>query len=87
METIAGPRGLADDWLELKDERVRVLTQHSGVQIGTDDMGRPLIFETIVVGGRDDLWVRRYATEGEARTGHAIVLAIYSAGHTLRGLL
>jgi hypothetical protein len=87
MAIIASPRGLADDWLELDHARVRVLTQHSGVEIGSDDMGRPLIFETVVVGGHDDLWVRRYATESEARAGHAIVLAIYGAGHTLRGLL
>lgn len=85
MALIVSPTGLADDWLERDHRRrVRVLTQHTGAQIGVDDMGRPLVYETVVVDD-DDVWVRRYATEPEARAGHAIVLAIYGAGYSLGG--
>jgi hypothetical protein len=37
--------------------------------------GPPLIFETMIFGGRFDLEAHRYATEAQAREGHAEVLA------------
>ncbi|HUR17366.1 MAG TPA: hypothetical protein VMZ51_00325 [Acidimicrobiales bacterium] len=36
---------------------------------------RPVLFETVVFGGRMDQYSRRYTTEAEARKGHAKVLA------------
>lgn len=35
----------------------------------------PVLFETVVFGGRMDQYSRRYGTEEEARAGHARVLA------------
>lgn len=85
MAQLATNRRVADDWLELDSERVRVVTTYVGIEHGRDEQDRPLIFETVVMGGPDDHWVRRYASESEAKAGHALVLVVYSTGHTLRG--
>jgi hypothetical protein len=44
----------------------------STVWLGMDHgfMGPPLIFETVVFGGIDDMEMERYHTEAEARVGH-----------------
>lgn len=88
VNLINSPHTLADDMLELANgRRVRVLSQHTGVEVGYDAEGEPCMWETVVVGGADHLWVRRFVTEGEARAAHAIVLAIYATGYTLGEVL
>lgn len=83
MDLLAANRRVADDWLELGGERVRVLTSHLVIEHGFDADGLPYLFETVVLGGVDHLWVTRYVSEEAARAAHAIILAIYAAGHTL----
>lgn len=78
-------RRIADDWIELGGERVRVLTSYLIVEHGFTSSGIPYLFETVVIDGPDHLWVTRYPDEQSARAGHAIVLAVYAAGHTLGG--
>ena len=41
--------------------------------------GRPLIFESMVFGGRLDQHCERYSTEAEARAGHARLVAALKA--------
>jgi hypothetical protein len=42
--------------------------------------GPPIIFETMVFGSGDgDQWMQRYATEAEARAGHAETVTIVAA--------
>ena len=63
-------RVLARDWVG----PVEVTT----VWLGFDHSFRsaePVIFETVVFGGRMDQYSRRYSTEEEALAGHARVLA------------
>ncbi len=63
-------RLVARDWVG----QVEVAT----VWLGFDHSFRsaqPVIFETIVFGGRMDQYSRRYSTEEEAVAGHAKVLA------------
>lgn len=63
-------RLLARDWVG----SVEVAT----VWLGFDHSFRsaePVIFETVVFGGRMDQYSRRYGTEQEALAGHARVLA------------
>lgn len=45
--------------------------------------GAPLIFETLVMGGEFDEWMDRYATEEDARRGHAEVVAAIRNGGKL----
>lgn len=66
----AAYRVVARDWVG----NVEVAT----VWLGFDHSFRsaaPVIFETVVFGGRMDQYSRRYTTEKEARAGHAKVLA------------
>jgi len=63
-------RVVARDWVG----RVEVAT----VWLGFDHSFRsaqPVLFETMVFGGRMDQYSRRYSTEDEALSGHARVLA------------
>lgn len=48
---------------------VRVSTSFLGVDYGRGD-GPPLVFETLVFGGRSDGDTQRYATRDEALAGH-----------------
>jgi hypothetical protein len=73
-------------WAELQGERdyIVVIQENltpdvrvSTVWLGLDHRfgpGRPLIFETMVFGGPRDEEQHRYASEAEARLGHAGVL-------------
>lgn len=66
----AAYRVVARDWVG----RVEVAT----VWLGFDHSFRsaePVLFETVVFGGRMDQYSRRYGTEKEARVGHAKVLS------------
>jgi hypothetical protein len=69
-------RHIAED--EIDDVRV------STVWIGLDhrflDDGPPLIFETMIFGGSLDEYCWRYATEREAREGHARAVELVALG-------
>lgn len=54
---------------------VRVSTIHLIHGCGLPGPDRPpLIFETMIFGGPHTMWCRRYATEDDARSGHAAVV-------------
>jgi len=55
---------------------VRVSTVFLGVDHNYGETGPPLIFETMIFGGEHDDYQERYATEVEARVGHARALAL-----------
>lgn len=72
----------ADKWSELfryKEYKRVANTELKGVQVSTIwlglnhqwDGGKPLVFETMVFGGKHDKCMERYTTESEARIGHA----------------
>lgn len=77
--------GVADMVRLCRDHEYRVVardfvgrTEVCTVWLGFDHSFRgrvPLLFETIVFGGRMDQYQRRYTTEEAARTGHDKVLA------------
>lgn len=48
---------------------VKVSTVWLGLDHNFDD-GKPLIFETMVFGGKDDQWQERWSTLSEAVAGH-----------------
>ena len=51
----------------------------STVWLGLDHSffdGPPLIFETMVFGGKHDMFQKRYCTEEQAKEGHARVVAM-----------
>lgn len=45
--------------------------------------GRPMLFETLVRGGDNDEYTRRYATWDEAEAGHAAIVKALRAGVSL----
>jgi hypothetical protein len=57
---------------------VKVSTVWLGIdhRFGFGDEPSPIIFETMVFGGERDEWHWRYATEQEARAGHAEVCSV-----------
>lgn len=75
----------SDQWtVLLADERhigldqvgdVEVSTVYIGIDHGHGLSERPLIFESMLFGGDYDGWAWRYATEREARAGHAHLVA------------
>jgi hypothetical protein len=75
-----------DRWVSLfADERhvgqdtvgdVWVSTLWFGLSHRSLGRGPPLIFETMVSGGEYDGWTWRYATEREAREGHAATVEL-----------
>ena len=80
-----------DEWLEwISIEKCRVkVTSKTGITVSaiflgvsTDpgDDGRHYIFETLVRGGKYDLYTDRYATWKEAEDGHDQVVKMVSAG-------
>jgi len=52
---------------------VRISTVFVGVEIGARRAGRPMLFESMVMGGPLDERIRRYATWDEAQRGHDIL--------------
>ena len=80
----------ADEWARLfADERhigdddidaVHVSTVWMGIDHGCGD-GPPLIFETMIFGGEHDQECWRYATEQQARAGHARIVEAIRAAH------
>jgi len=63
---------------------VRVSTVYLGLDHSFGMGGPPLIFETMVFGGPHDQHTARYATEEQARDGHARVLAAIREGREPR---
>lgn len=62
---------------------VSVSTVLLGTELGRDDAGRPLIFETMVSTQGDDgmgVYEQRYATEADALAGHRETLRRVLAG-------
>lgn len=70
-----------DEWIEwLSNEKchvkvtskrgITVSTIFLGVSIGPADDGRHYLFETLVRGGKYDMYNKRYATWKEAEEGH-----------------
>lgn len=57
------------DYTNIGDE-VEVSTVFLGIDHRWDDKGPPLLFETLVFGGRLDGEMNRYATWDEAERGH-----------------
>lgn len=55
---------------------VRVSTVFLGLDHQFDDDGPPLLFETMIFGGKHDGYQERYSTWEEAEAGHKIALAI-----------
>lgn len=60
-----------------------VVTQFTGIAQGDDSEGRPLLFETMVMKGRLDGTVRRYASYKAAEKGHKEVLVMVTAAEGL----
>jgi len=66
------------EWLEKADRRVDKTTITEGVEVSTVFLGldhsfgegKPLLFETMVFGGKSDGGMDRYATWDEAVAGH-----------------
>ncbi len=54
--------------------QVRVCTVFLGLDLGFDNAERPILFETMVLGGRWDRALYRYCTWREAQEGHALLL-------------
>ena len=56
------------------DVPLEVSTVWIGINHNFSGEGPPLIFETMVFGSEGDLYCERYATEEQAREGHAATL-------------
>jgi len=56
------------------DNQVRVCTVFLGLDLGFDNAERPILFETMVLGGIWDRALYRYCTWREAQEGHALLL-------------
>jgi hypothetical protein len=71
-------------WMETHDRHVAMDFQDdarvSTVFLGLDHRffgdGPPILFETMIFGGRHDSYQERYATKAEAEAGHARALAL-----------
>jgi hypothetical protein len=58
----------------------RVSTVFLALDHSYRDDGPPLLFETMVFGGRDDMWQDRYATREGALAGHAEAVEMVRRG-------
>ena len=56
------------------DNQVRVCTVFLGLDLGFGSAERPILFETMVLGGIWDRALYRYCTWREAQKGHALLL-------------
>jgi len=56
------------------DNQVRVCTVFLGLDLGFGSADRPILFETMVLGGMWDRALYRYCTWREAQDGHALLL-------------
>jgi hypothetical protein len=68
---------IADDHLD----EVRVSTVFLGMDHNSDSDGRPLLFETMIVGGLLDQFRMRCTTYEEAEVMHHIVLSMVKREH------
>lgn len=64
-------------------DHVRVSTVWLGLDHQHTPGGPPLIFETMVFGGENDDYCRRYSTEAEAIAGHKAVCDAIRAGELI----
>lgn len=79
LEVLGALYGSTEDYRRIGLDYVgnwRVSTVWLGSDHNFSEVGPPLIFETMVFEGNksDDKFCARYATEAEARTGHARVV-------------
>lgn len=81
-----------EEWAELKNdydyakighfetlangEKIRVSTVWLGINYNLNLDGDPVLFETMVFGGRNNGLMRRYSTELEALLGHSEIVDI-----------
>ncbi len=70
------PERLVEDALlsDRAGNQVRVCTVFLGLDLGFDNAERPILFETMVLGGIWDRALYRYCTWREAQEGHALLL-------------
>ncbi len=64
---------------DVQPPTVHVSTVHLGLDHQWGD-GPPLIFESLITGGLDDQYIERYATEEEAKAGHARLVDLIERG-------
>lgn len=71
------------DWQKIANTNVAFTELADGVKISTEFTGMefnwsetPLLFETMIFGGKNDGFIKRYATWEEAERGHKEVVAI-----------
>lgn len=75
-----GYRRIGQDVIIIDGEPCNVSTIWMGIDLGMSRGGPPIIFETMVFGGPHDYACMRYATELDAREGHARTVADLAAG-------
>ena len=76
-------------WLQTADRRIAhatidevlVSTVFLGVDLNFLDDGAPLLFETMIFGGKHDQYQERYATRTEALLGHKRAFDMVVADH------
>jgi hypothetical protein len=71
---------VAHDALVVGDDPVEVSTVWLGIDHGFGHSELPVIFETMVFGGKDNQYCQRYCTEEEAKAGHTQVVVALIAG-------
>jgi hypothetical protein len=70
-------------WYEDPKNRIIIKTKHGsteistiflGIACGIDDMGRPILFETLILDGENIEYCAQYSTVRQARLGHWLAL-------------
>lgn len=80
------------EWIENADRfidqtqvsrEVRVSTEFLGIDHNLVSLGDPILFETMIFGGKFDGWQYRFRTLKEAKAGHAetVRMARYACTH------
>jgi len=73
------------EWFEEADRHIgydgvgvdiQVSTVFMGVDYRHSGVGKPLLFETMIFGGKHDMYQERYTTWDEAEKGHEVALAL-----------
>lgn len=60
-----------NEWhIKTEIDLVSISTVFLGIDHGFGNTEKPILFETMIFGGKYDGWQRRYSTPEEARTGH-----------------